>query len=308
MEREPQISMTVDDYDAATDSDCESLPASGFRRFGDFERIGMVRVEVDQAKYGVVDKLFRAGMGVLGQEVNVVALHMNSYTTIARHARLEAFRLYSRAVAVKRGGDANIRCGWYGGARDEILGIVNHGFGRCGDFEDRLSNGIGVYLSPANFPIDCAMRAKEDEYGVKHLLLCRVILGNTERIAAGSRQFQPSSTDFDSGVDNPFSPLQYTIWSAYMNSHIFPFFIISFTAPSLTVSGTSNFPCSPRVEFSVVMNVLSRFSSQMTLILKCYNDFQENKIGRPHLITRWRSLAGDKLLLLAIKICGIRPT
>ncbi|XP_042055857.1 probable inactive poly [ADP-ribose] polymerase SRO2 [Salvia splendens] len=154
------------------------------------------------------------------------------------------------------------------------------------------------------------MRVKEEEFGVKHLLLCRVILGNTEKIAAGSRQFQPSSTDFDSGVDNPLSPLQYTIWSAYMNSHIFPIFIISFTAPSLTVCRTSKFPNSPGVEFSVLMNVLSRFlnPSQMTLILKCYNEFQEKKIGRPHLITRWRSLVGDKVLLLAIRMCGIRPT
>ncbi|XP_047963461.1 probable inactive poly [ADP-ribose] polymerase SRO2 [Salvia hispanica] len=302
MEREPQISMTVEDYDAAMDSDCES---SVVPQFGDF-----ARVEVDQPKYGVVEKMFRAGLGVLGEGVNVVALHMNSSSSIARHARLEAFRLYARAVAVKRGGDANIRYAWYGGARDEILGIVTHGFGRCSDFEDRVSNGIGIYLSPANFPIDCAMRAKEDEFGVKHLLLCRVILGNTEKIATGSRQFQPSSADFDSGVDNPFSPLQYTIWSAYMNSHIFPLFIISFTAPSLSVSGTSKFPNSPRVEFSVLMNVLSRFlsPSQMTLILKCYNDFQEKKIGRPHLITRWRSLVGDKLLLLAIRMCGFRPT
>lgn len=98
--------------------------------------------------------MFRAGLGVLGEGVNVVALHMNSSSSIARHARLEAFRLYSRAVAMKRGGDANIRYAWYGGARDEILGIVTHGFGRCADFEDRVSNGIGVYLSPANFPID----------------------------------------------------------------------------------------------------------------------------------------------------------
>ncbi|KAG6426447.1 hypothetical protein SASPL_110670 [Salvia splendens] len=271
MEQEPRISMTVEDYDTAMDSDCESSVVPQFR---DFARNGMVRVGVDQAKYVVVEKMFRAGLGVLGEGLNVVALHMNSSSSIARHARLEAFRLYSRAVAVNRGGDANIRFAWYGGARDEILGIVTHGFGS-------------------------AMRVKEEEFGVKHLLLCRVILGNTEKIAAGSRQFQPSSTDFDSGVDNPLSPLQYTIWSAYMNSHIFPIFIISFTAPSLT-----------GVEFSVLMNVLSRFlnPSQMTLILKCYNEFQEKKIGRPHLITRWRSLVGDKVLLLAIRMCGIRPT
>ena len=130
------------------------------------------------------------------------------------------------------------------------LTIVTHGFGMCGDFEDRVSNGIGVYLSPANFPIDWWLthiilfpllfhinnfnfkigdvwRAREDEYGVKHLLLCRVILGNTEKIAAIPAKLHTFR-------HNLIPPLQYTIWGAYMNSHVLPDFIFSFTAPSLT--------------------------------------------------------------------------
>ncbi|KAG6429565.1 hypothetical protein SASPL_107617 [Salvia splendens] len=92
--------MTVDDYDAATDSDCQSSSASAVPQFGDFARNGMVRVEVDEAKYGEVERMFRDGMGrALAQDVNVVALHKPSYSTFAGHARLEAFRLYSNAVA-----------------------------------------------------------------------------------------------------------------------------------------------------------------------------------------------------------------
>lgn len=145
------------------------------------------------------------------------------------------------------------------------------------------------------------------------MLLCRVILGNTETISAGSEQFQPSSTYFDSGIDNPLAPRKYIIWSAYMNSHIFPNYIISFTAPSLvgnqyifTVidfffffffwvhpnhidtsfslflpgSGSTWNSCkkpnSPSMKFSMLMNVLSRFlhPSKMRLILNYYNDFR----------------------------------
>lgn len=100
MEREPQISMAADEYDAARESDCETSSAPAVARFGDFARNGMVRVEVGEAKYGEDERMFRNGMGgSLDQDVNVVALHKPSYSTPAGHARLEAFRLYSNAAA-----------------------------------------------------------------------------------------------------------------------------------------------------------------------------------------------------------------
>lgn len=61
-------------------------------------------------------------------------------------------------------------------------------------------------------------------------MLCRVILGKMEQISEGSKQFHPSSEEFDSGVDNLADPRRYIIWSSYMNSHILPTFIVSFKA------------------------------------------------------------------------------
>ncbi|KAH7856857.1 hypothetical protein Vadar_006315 [Vaccinium darrowii] len=45
-----------------------------------------------------------------------------------------------------------------------------------------------------------------DDYGLRHVLLCSVVLGKLEEVSTGSRQFQPSSNDFDSGVDNLSTP------------------------------------------------------------------------------------------------------
>lgn len=159
MERENQVSMTVYDYETmACDSDCESSSGSGTsQQFKEFSRNGMVRLEEsdgNQSEHSVVKKSFVVGMGFLGEEINVVAMHKNSYSSVAGQAKLEAFRIFSAAVAAKRGGDANIKYGWYGGSRDEIWNIVTYGFGRCGDFEKSVSHGIGVHLSPANLPID----------------------------------------------------------------------------------------------------------------------------------------------------------
>lgn len=78
-----------------------------------------------------------------------------------------------------------------------------------------------------------ALSSEVDGDGLRHILLCRVIMGNMEAVCPGSTQFHPSSQKFDSGVDNVLAPRRFIVWSANMNSHIFPAFIISFKAPCL---------------------------------------------------------------------------
>lgn len=148
-----------------------------------------------------------------------------------------------------------------------------------------------------------------DENGLRHILLCRVVLGKMETIPAGSKQFQPSSTDFDSGVDNIAEPRRFTVWSAFMNSHIFPNYIISIKTPSfngkqinylksfidfyfqpkidlaLFVNCCSGLnrnqarplrPNSPWMSFPALLSILSKFldPSQMTLIFKSHDEFK----------------------------------
>lgn len=72
--------------------------------------------------------------------------------------------------------------------------------------------------------------ANIDDNGVQHLVFCRVILGNLELLHPGSRQFHPSSKDFDSGVDNLTKPTYYVVWRMNMNTHIYPESVVSFKA------------------------------------------------------------------------------
>ncbi|XP_051146013.1 probable inactive poly [ADP-ribose] polymerase SRO2 isoform X3 [Andrographis paniculata] len=303
MERD-QVSISVNDYDTATGCDSddgESPPAESSAQSMDFTASGMVRLEEDDGRsneYAVIKRNFVNGMRSLGEDVNLVAVHKNPYSSVAGKAKLEAFRAFTRATAEKRGGDANVKFGWYGGRRDEIRDIVVHGFGRL---DKDSPYGFGIHLSPAALPAPSALKAEEDGAGVRHMLLCRVILGNTETICPGSHQSQPTSIHFDSGVDSPLAPTMYIIWSTYMNSHIFPNYIVSFTSPSLIAKEVS----SSSMKFSILLNVLSRFldPSKMSLIRNYYKDFRENKIGRSQLITRLRSLVGDNILISVIKLC-----
>ncbi|KAI3734559.1 hypothetical protein L6452_14030 [Arctium lappa] len=62
------------------------------------------------------------------------------------------YEVLAMVVASINGGDVNIKYGWYGSSRDEINEVLLYGFRQ---FENRSSSyGRGVYLSPANLPME----------------------------------------------------------------------------------------------------------------------------------------------------------
>ncbi|KAF3431272.1 hypothetical protein FNV43_RR26002 [Rhamnella rubrinervis] len=314
IDREDQVSMTIDDdeiLDPGSETD-EVNSSNGSDRdgFGQvFTGNGMVSLGEGSKEHGLIKKSFLMGMGLIAKDTNVVAIHKNLNSGFTRQARFESFRVFSKAVAQKCGGDANVKYAWYGGSREEISGIVSHGFSQCGRPASDHSHGVGVQLFPAKFSIDGALSSVADENGVRHMLLCRVILGKPEVVHQGSKQSHPSSKEFDSGVDNVLAPRRYIIWHTFMNSHVLPEFIISFKAPFLKESQRQQAnnafkkPTSPWMSFPTLISILSKFlyPSKMDLITKCYQDFRANKIKRPALIQRVRNIAGDKLLAAVIK-------
>lgn len=70
--------------------------------------------------------------------------------------------------------------------------------------------------------------------GVRHALLCRVILGRSEIVNddVNTDQCYPTCEDFDSGVDSFSLPNKYIIWSNSMNTHVWPAYVISFRVSS----------------------------------------------------------------------------
>lgn len=53
-------------------------------------------------------------------------------------------------------------------------------------------------------------------------------MGNVELVYPGSKQFQPSNENFDSGVDDFQAPKHYVIWDMNMHTHIYPEFVLAF--------------------------------------------------------------------------------
>ncbi|KAL3654053.1 hypothetical protein CASFOL_003734 [Castilleja foliolosa] len=309
---EDQVSVTVPDNEyPPNDSEGDSSRSlSSPELFRDFVVNGMLSLyQVEERGYDEIKKIFLETMALYGEGTDLVAIHKISYTGGSGKARLEGFRSLREVVAARRGGDANVQYGWYGGSRAEICDVLSYGFCRCGDFEKGVSHGVGVYLSPDSNPIDSVLRANEDENGIRHMLLCRIILGKTETIPAGSEQLYPSSTDFDSGIDNPLKPRKYIIWSAYMNSHILPICVYSFKAPCLTGNRRITCDCARKpnspIKLSILVNALSKLlhPSKTGLVLNSCKDFRECKIDRFELTRRLRRFAGDDVLILAVKQC-----
>ncbi|TKY54310.1 Inactive poly of ADP-ribose polymerase RCD1 [Spatholobus suberectus] len=71
-----------------------------------------------------------------------------------------------------------------------------------------------------------------DENGVRHLVLCRVIMGNMEILRPGTGQSHPSCCEYDNGVDDIQCPRYYVVWQMNMNTHIYPEFVVGFKVSS----------------------------------------------------------------------------
>ncbi|GMQ10314.1 hypothetical protein CsSME_00053367 [Camellia sinensis var. sinensis] len=296
------------DQEHTSISDCESGISGPNTDQSQLSVIGLIKLDEEDRLHEIIKRRFISGLDSLGLDTSVVSIQRNSCSSFTGQARLQSFHIFARAISKKCGGNANLKYAWYGASRDEIEKIVSHGFGHCGDAENKGWFGRGIYLSPDDSPIDSVKSSIVDNDGLKHVLLCRVILGNMEVVQPGSEQCYPSSEEFDSGVDNLVTPKKYIVWSTHMNTHILPEYIISFRAPPCSkgerrIQAPLRKPNSPWMPFCTLISVLSKFLPPQTvsLISKYHIDHRENKISRHELIRLVREMVGDKLLTAVIK-------
>ncbi|KAK6922182.1 Poly(ADP-ribose) polymerase, catalytic domain [Dillenia turbinata] len=224
---EEQVSIEVDDREliVADDSDNEEAMSSNSNPFNS---MGLFKLQEESADYMTIKNSFLLGLKPVQENIQVVSIYQNLHSNFTAQARIQSFRIFSEAVRNKCGGNPNIRYAWYGTSTAEIRQIVSHGFNLCGRHENFEAYGCGLQLSPANYSIVSALSAVSEQDGLRHVMLCRVILGNMEIVQPGSNQLYPSSMEFDSGVDDLSNPRRYIIWNASMNSHIIPNYVISF--------------------------------------------------------------------------------
>lgn len=195
-----------------------------------FDLKGMELVEAmeGQAAYNFVKNLLLAGMGKIKSSTVVNSIYWCSHASEMGRVRRTAFRNSVEKVKAARGG-ANVKRAWYRASPKVIESIVIHGFGQVETQSASEAYGIGIHLYAEGHSQASVSKLRPADGGQFHVVLCRVIVGNTEQVKLGSCQLQPSSEDFDSGVDDLTVPRLHIIWSAHMNTHILPEYIVSFS-------------------------------------------------------------------------------
>lgn len=295
-------------------SDCESIVSADHSGTSaapplPFTGAGLMELEEGDKAHRLIKERFVSRLGALRAQVTVAAIHRSCSSSFAARSRAQAFQVYSAAVQKKGGGDtANVRYAWYPASKEEVAKIFSYGFGYSGKPENSGLYGRGVYFAPDNHPLQSVESAPVNEDGLRHLLLCQVILGKSELIDFGSEQSHPSSEQYDSGVDDLSSPKRYIIWNTHINTHVLPEYVVSFRAPCcsrglLRTPGKSRKPTSPWMPFRVLISELSKIlpPSDINSMSKYYKDHKEGKIPRHELVRKVRQIAGDGLLTRIIK-------
>ncbi|XXG67821.1 hypothetical protein AAC387_Pa06g1078 [Persea americana] len=207
-------------------------PFSASEYFGFESKRGKLdKLVIGGSDYNAIQKMLLVGFGPSLKVSDIVGIFHSSPTDILVQARLQLFQKQIEIMRTHRG-NANVRYAWFSSSKETVSRIMFHRFEHTDMPKFKPLHGIGIHLSATSSRISANYYSDVDENGLQHMLLCRVIMGNVELIHPGSKQFQPISENFDSGVDDLQNPLYYIIWGMHMNSHIYPEYVVSFRVPS----------------------------------------------------------------------------
>uniref|UniRef100_A0A6I9R5L1 Probable inactive poly [ADP-ribose] polymerase SRO3 isoform X1 n=2 Tax=Elaeis guineensis var. tenera TaxID=51953 RepID=A0A6I9R5L1_ELAGV len=286
-----------------------AVPESGVLQ--GFPHDKVLRVEEGCDEFISIKHRFYMSIGSLAQYCPLVALQRLRCTADQMIARTEAFKHQSKLLSEKYDGEPNIQDGLYGSSKVGIIQIINHGFDVSALPEDGGYFGIGLYITPEQVAINSVMSSTVDVDGLRHVLLCRVILGRMEEVIRGSGQSQSSSKQYDSGVDNQQFPTRYIIWYPHANTRILPQYVLSvkvdFRSRGLQKQPRTQ-PITPWMPFRALLSELDKFLPKPTMcrVWRYHCQFLERKITRQELVFHLRQITGDKILIAALRSFQIK--
>ncbi|KAH7665072.1 NAD(+) ADP-ribosyltransferase protein [Dioscorea alata] len=260
------------------------------------------------ASYKHVEDLFLAGVRPLDSDIVVTGVRKCTHASRSAKCRKNTFDMNVQSTKSLRG-DSNVKLGWYGASPKEVAGIIAHGFGQP-NYKSfgHGAHGVGVHLSPPNFGFASSLLSTPDENGEKHIILCQVLMGNSEQIPAGSYQFHPSNDLFDTAVDDLKSPRWFIVWTTHMNTHILPLYVVTFKSSNqihgscrmVNVAEKPSFTNVPFPKlFAEVAKSLPEF--QVRALEMQFHRHKEGKMSKEAFIRCLRTLAGDKLLSTSLQ-------
>ncbi|KAI3758402.1 hypothetical protein L6452_05963 [Arctium lappa] len=257
---------------------------------------------------GTVDVETGKNMSVTGlNDLKVDIVDVKKCSSSLVEARFELFQKQKQVeITQKLRGKANVHFALLAAAGDGPSSMFFYGPNgpKLGKY------GYGVHLAIVQSANNSGTICDVDEKGIRHMVLCRVILGNTELLHPGSKQFYPNDQCFDSGVDDQQNPNHYVIWNMNMNTHIYPECIGKHCPPLEAMklpplekvpsvgSSTPKDPKSPWMPFSMLFEAIFAkvAPNDMRLLHIFYESFRTKKMYREEFIRKLRSVVGDQIL------------
>ncbi|KAI0493318.1 hypothetical protein KFK09_027595 [Dendrobium nobile] len=267
----------------------------------------------DDKFYKVVEKLFLSGIKKFIPDTIITSIHKCLHSSFSANSRLLSFQFQKKETMEARG-NSNIKFGWYGSSASNVSAILSDGFRHPTGAQLGISNhGFGIHFSSPYSPYDSTLLSDADENSEKHLLLCRVIMGNSEKVEAGSIQDHPGNEGFDTGVDDIMNPKWYVVWNTHMNTRIIPDFVVSFKSSGNSKGlrkpmGVQKLSSATNLPFCKLFSEIGRSlpSSKMQALEIFYNQYKEGRISKEMFIRYMRSIAGDQLLTSTIRRFRVR--
>ncbi|XP_038996618.1 probable inactive poly [ADP-ribose] polymerase SRO3 [Hibiscus syriacus] len=248
----------------------------------------MKRLRETEREYLVVNNHFLSGISVIYDGVEVTSIYKFDWEA----PRSDIFQKQNEIINATRG-NSNVIQAWYGASARLVGSILDHGFVLPTKVPSTDIYGIGIYLSPLGLPHLSAELADADENGVTRLILCRVVLGEVEKVEAGSQQDFSSTVEFDTGSDDPKNPRWYVVWSNNAETHILPEFVVSFK-PSSNMKGQVRKVCSLEKVFLKIRDSLP--PAQFREVSTSYSTYRAGTLSKDDLMRKFRQVAGDEIL------------
>ncbi|KAI4321469.1 hypothetical protein MLD38_034844 [Melastoma candidum] len=254
-----------------------------------------------ESAYVQVRDFFLSAMKSVDPGATITGIHQYVRSGCMERARYENFHRQLDIVKTARG-TPNVVYAWHGTSAENVSSILAYGFGLLSDASKQGGCGIGVYFSPVQFPQLSAMHAEPDDTGEKHIILCRVILGKSERVLPGCKQSHPSCQNFDSGVDDPSNPKQYVLWFSNVNNCVLPECVVSFKPSDTTKGGIGGNPHRK----SRVAELFAKLRrdlppTKIKEVENLYRAFRAGQLAKDSFVKQIRSIAGDEMLLSTIR-------
>lgn len=254
--------------------------------------------------YAMAEKFFLSRLKDTDPAVRVTAIHQCTWKGPLEKARWDVFHKQMERTKAAQG-ICNTTFAWHGTSAKTVASILTYGFGVRSQLDGSEPHGFGIYLSSVRLQHISAMMSEADDNEEKHVLLCRVILGNVEMVEDGPL---PSSVNFDTGVDNIENPTWYVVKWANMNTHILPQCVVSYKS-SHNASGQMR-PLAflkwvPYSSNAFVVKLFSKLeillpSEKVQELESWCKTYKDGKLPKGTFLKQLRTIVGDEVLLSTI--------